>query len=169
MAAAFIADVMLGRLAKWMRFVGHDVLYFREIDDRELVRMARAEGRVLLTRDRRLTEDFKVRCLLVGSERLDEQLEEVLSEFPPPEGASRRCMRCNVPLETVDKQVVKDAVPEYVYIHHSLFQRCPKCGGIYWEGSHMKNILERIAMIDRSIAQLKRRNRSFKEGDKRTS
>ncbi len=155
MDAAFIADAMLGRLARWMRFAGHDVLYFRDMDDRELVRTARAGGRVLLTRDRRLPEDFRVRCLLVRSERLDEQLKEVLSVFPPPEDAARRCMRCNVPLEAVDKQAVKDHVPEYVYIHHDLFHRCTKCGRIYWEGSHMKGMLGRMAMIRRGVAESK--------------
>lgn len=151
MAEAFVADAMLGRLAKWMRFLGYDVLYFRDIDDRELVRIARAEGRILLTRDRRLPEDFSVECRLIGSEDLDEQLMEVLSEFPPPGSASRRCMRCNLLLEPVDKHGVKDFVPEYVFIHHDLFLSCPGCNRIYWEGSHIRNIVKRIAMIDRDV------------------
>ncbi len=154
MAEVFVADAMLGRLAKWMRFLGCDVLYFRDIDDRDLVRIARSQCRVLLTRDRRLPVDFKVRYLLVNSERLDEQLMEVLSEFPPPGGASRRCMRCNIPLEPVDKQGVKDFVPEYIYMHHDLFMRCPGCNRIYWEGSHIKTIVRKIAMIDRGVAKL---------------
>ncbi len=153
MAEAFAADAMLGRLAKWMRFLGYDVLYFRDIDDRELVRIARAEGRVLLTRDRRLPEEFRVRCLLVNSERVEEQLMEVLSEFPPSRGATRRCMRCNMPLEPVDKHGVKDFVPEYIYMHHDLFLRCPGCNRIYWEGSHIRNITDKIAIINRGAAK----------------
>ncbi|NOY40092.1 MAG: hypothetical protein GXO95_07680 [Nitrospirae bacterium] len=156
MAVAFVADAMLGRLAKWMRFLGCDVLYFRDIDDRELVRIARAEGRVLLTRDRRLPEDFSVECRLIDSENLDEQLMEVLSEFPLPGNASRRCMRCNVSLEPVEKQEVKELVPEYVYMHHDLFQRCPMCNSIYWEGSHIRNILKKIAMVHHGISELKK-------------
>jgi len=164
MAEAFVADAMLGRLAKWMRFLGYDILYFRDIDDRELVRIARAQGRLLLTRDRRLPQDFKVRCRLITSERLDEQLREVLSEFPPPRDASRRCMGCNMPLEPVEKHGVKDLVPEYVYVHHDLFLRCPGCNSIYWEGSHTRNIVERIARVNHSIAKL-RDPGQFKEGD----
>ena len=153
---SFVADDMLGRLAKWMRFLGYDVLYFRDIDDRELVRIARAEGRILLTRDRRLPEDFSVEYRLIDSENLDEQLMEVLSEFPLSGGASRRCMRCNMPLEPVEKQELKGLVPEYVYIHQNLFQICPGCNSIYWEGSHIRNIVKKIAMVNHGIAKLKK-------------
>ena len=154
MAATFVADAMLGRLAKWMRFLGYDVLYFRDIDDRVLVRTVRSRNRVLLTRDRKLPVDFKLRCLLVNSERLDEQLIEVLSEFPPSRYAPRRCMRCNIPFEPVDRHGVKDFVPEYIYMHHDLFLRCSGCDRIYWEGTHIKNIVRKIAMIDHGVAKL---------------
>ncbi len=146
----FVADAMLGRLAKWLRFLGYDVLYFRDIDDRDLVRIARAEGRVLLTRDRTLAERFNVRSMLIRSDGLREQLLEVFSRFPPGEGAPRRCMKCNVPLEPVaEKTEVRDLVPEYIYIHHDLFQRCPLCGGVYWQGSHARNIMEVIEELNR--------------------
>ena len=36
----FLADVMLGRLAKWLRILGYDTLYFRDMDDRELIRLS---------------------------------------------------------------------------------------------------------------------------------
>ncbi len=151
---AFVADVMLGRLARWMRFLGFDVLYFRDIDDRELVRISRAEGRVLLTRDRGLPRDFTVRCLLVGSEDLKAQLTEVLSVFPPDANAPRRCMRCNGELEEVEgKESVRDHVPEYVYIHHDSFLRCTGCDALYWEGSHPRNIREEIGRISAEMGK----------------
>ncbi|NOY64481.1 MAG: hypothetical protein GXO97_03670 [Nitrospirae bacterium] len=135
----FIADAMLGRLARWMRFLGYDVQYHRDIDDRALVRLARSEGRILLTRDRELTKRFTVEHLLIESEDVKEQIKEVVTLFPK-ETASRRCMHCNIPLEDIKKEMVQGLVPEYVYLHHRRFQRCSSCGRIYWEGSHTHNI-----------------------------
>jgi uncharacterized protein with PIN domain len=144
----FIADSMLGRLTKWLRFLGYDVLYFRDIEDRELVRIARKEGRTLITRDRRLTEEFRVKHLLVGSEDIRNQLMEILTKFPLDSERQRRCMKCNTPLEEIeDKRTIKDQVPDYIYMATEAFQLCQTCGSIYWKGSHTKNIigfLERI-------------------------
>jgi len=39
----FIADVMLGTLAKWLRILGFDTLYFKNIDDSELIKIAKQE------------------------------------------------------------------------------------------------------------------------------
>ncbi len=55
----FIADCMLGRLAKWLRILGFDVLYFPKAEDRDLLEISRREGRVLLTRDTGLIEKTK--------------------------------------------------------------------------------------------------------------
>ena len=135
----FIADAMLGRLSRWMRFLGYDVQYYRDIDDRVLVRLARAEGRILLTRDRELIKRFTVEHVLINSEDVKKQLKEVITLFPG-ETSVRRCMYCNVPLEDIKKEGVEGIVPEHVYIHHRRFQRCIRCRRIYWEGSHTHNI-----------------------------
>jgi uncharacterized protein with PIN domain len=52
----FIADVMLGSLARWLRILGYDVVYDSRLDDAALVERAVKEKRVILTRDRRLVE-----------------------------------------------------------------------------------------------------------------
>src|SRR5262245_32355628 len=52
----FAVDCMLGSLAKWMLILGYDVLYLRKVEDSVLVERARAEDRIVVTRDRRLTE-----------------------------------------------------------------------------------------------------------------
>ena len=143
----FIADAMLGRLARWMRFLGYDVQYYRDIDDRALVRHARSEGRILLTRDRELTRRFTVEHLLIKSEDVKEQLKEVVAVFPG-ETSTRRCMQCNIPLRDIKKEMVEGIVPEHVYLHQRRFQRCNKCGRIYWEGSHTDSILKILGELN---------------------
>jgi hypothetical protein len=144
---AFIADAMLGRLARWLRFLGYDVLYCRDIEDREIVRTARQTGRILLTRDRDIVRDFSVHHLLIRSEHLKEQLAEVLREYPPGNRSSR-CMRCNGQLEEVrEKEELVNEVPEHLFHSVDSFQRCQACGSIYWKGSHYSRMLKSVREI----------------------
>ena len=46
----FAADIMLGRLAKWLRIIGEDVIYGRHLTGYGLIRAARLENRLILTR-----------------------------------------------------------------------------------------------------------------------
>ena len=144
----FLADAMLGRLAKWLRILGHDTTYFPHAEDRELVRLARAEGRLLLTRDRDLIRRRGLRSLLVESDVFEEQLEQLLRdldlevESPPP-----RCVHCNTILEEVGKDSVKGRVPPYVFRRHSDFTWCPRCDKVYWRGTHWQRMRERMDEI----------------------
>jgi len=141
----FVVDVMLGRLAKWLRFLGHDALYFRGDDNRLLV-LAREEDRVLLTRDTHLLKRRPpVRTLFIRSDHLFEQLKQVIEELDlPVEKRGSRCIRCNVPLESLEKAEVEHLVPEFVFRTQPLFSRCPSCHRIYWPGSHVRRMEEAL-------------------------
>lgn len=144
----FLADAMLGRLARWLRFLGFDVLYLRDTEDSQLVRIARAEGRVLLTRDRGIPARFRVPCILIESEQLNNQIKQITELYPPKEELiGTRCLVCNTLLVTATKQEAADNVPEYVLHNHKNFFRCPDCGRFYWEGSHMKKLQDSIDEI----------------------
>jgi len=100
----FIVDGMLGRLAKWLRILGYDTAYFPHLDDNQLVRLARAEGRLLLTRDRGLARRRGLRCLLIENDHLEEQLGQILAELAlTAEHPFSRCPLCNTPLQKVEK------------------------------------------------------------------
>jgi uncharacterized protein len=141
----FVLDVMLGSLARWLRRLGYDTDYVNDRDDPELARVARAEQRILLTRDRELAGRRGVRSLLIESTDLDNQLVQVVSAYPLPDGErQQRCSLCNAVLVTPTHQEVQPEVPPYVYRHYRQFRRCPSCGRIYWQGTHWQNMQDRL-------------------------
>lgn len=140
-----LADCMLGRLAKWLRLLGYDTAYENDATDHELARRSRAEGRVLLTRDRELANRRGLRTLLIQSQALEEQVQEVEEAFGlPPDPALSRCSVCNVVVEQVSPAEVADRVPPYVLETQSEFRLCPGCGRVYWPGSHVQAMDEHL-------------------------
>jgi uncharacterized protein with PIN domain len=140
---------MLGTLAKWLRVLGADTLYFRDADDDRLLRIAEDEGRVLLTRDRPLAaRGGEVEVYLVRSEPLEEQLAEVLGRFPRAgsRGAETlaRCTLCNTPLEEADPERARSRVPAYVARTQERFLHCSTCDKFYWAATHVEAMRERL-------------------------
>jgi uncharacterized protein with PIN domain len=141
----FLVDSMLGTLAKWLRILGFDTAYHAHLDDDEIVRLARAEGRVLLTRDTGLSRRKGLRCLLVESSLLEEQLSQVLQAFDLDSTAPfSRCPVCNILLEDVSKHEARGQVPPYVFQTQDAFRLCPECGRFYWRGTHWQKMLQRV-------------------------
>lgn len=139
---------MLGALARWLRALDLDVAYDPSLDDPELVALAVAEDRVILTRDRRLTERRRARKhLLIRSEVVAEQVRQVLEDLqiqPDPERLLGRCLRCNVPLERVEPAEAGVRVPPWVARTEQEFRACPNCGRVYWKGTHVQRMLKRL-------------------------
>ncbi len=143
-----LADGMLGSLAKWLRILGYDTLYFPNADDDELARIARAEGRILLTRDEGLARRRGLKTLLIESEQLKEQLRQVIANVGPASGEPfSRCPLCNTPLQKVKKEAVRGRVPPYIFRTQEHFSLCPHCGKIFWRGTHWKRMREEIAHL----------------------
>jgi uncharacterized protein with PIN domain len=144
----FAVDCMLGRLARWLRILGHDAAYFHKIEDADLVKLALRERRVLLTRDTRLVRRRAARtALLIRSHLLEEQLQEVGRWKPEALRApklGRRCLVCNEATLSVEKASVRTRVPAYVYHTQSRFLRCPSCDRIYWRATHVADMLRRL-------------------------
>jgi uncharacterized protein len=142
---AFIADVMVGKLARWLRVLGFDVLYSNKYEDDEIIRISDAEGRLILTRDVQLARRAPNRTLFIESGHYREQIQQVvrslnLSDFK----AFSRCLECNAHLEEVDKEAVFEKVPPFVYLTQERFARCPSCDRIYWHGTHTQEMLKTI-------------------------
>lgn len=150
----FIADAMLGRLARWLRAVGYDVAADPPVADADLVRRAVLERRVLLTRDRRLCRDWWISgCVVVEATRPAKQLSEVVRRLGLDRDWRRhlftRCMICNTPLARADAEDVAARLPDPA--PPGPYARCPGCGRVYWEGQHtrrMRRFLERALEQD---------------------
>ncbi len=138
---------MLGKLAKYLRFLGYDAYYpSGKMSDEEIMEIARREERILLTRDRELAR--RAGGVYIESDRYEEQLKFVIKKFGLEDAhLLSRCSICNVPLVPVEKEKVKDKVPPYVYEHNDEFYICPSCGRVYWYGSHTKRIEEKLRKI----------------------
>lgn len=146
----FLADCMLGRLARWLRFLGYDTLYVRKGEDPPLLELAFKEGRILLTRDTHLIKRrLPVPYLFIRSDHLSEQLKQVIEELHLEVGeeVGTRCMGCNVPLEEVERSEVQGLVPDFVFRTHQEFYRCPACLKIFWPGSHLKRMEEVLKYV----------------------
>ncbi len=146
----FLADNMLGRLATWLRLLGYDTAYLPEADDPALARIARAEDRVLLTRDVELTRRRGVRFVLIESEKIEEQLRQVFHALGlSARQAFSRCAECNHLLDEASKDSVRGSVPPYVFQTQERFRRCARCGRVYWRGTHWASIVAHIEDLGR--------------------
>ncbi len=150
----FIVDQNVGKLARWLRMMGYDSLFFTGEDDGAMVKQALVEGRVILTRDteimqRRVVSEGRLRAVLFRSETPEQQMRQLLGEFDLI-GLARPftlCLECNQPLVPRSREEVKDCVPPYVYATQTQYMECPACRRLYWRGTHweaMKRKLEEI-------------------------
>ncbi len=136
----FIVDHMLGKLAKYLRFMGYDTFYpTGKMSDDELLNIAEREGRIIITRDRELAQ--RSGGFFVESDNYREQLKEVIKKFKlTNEALLSRCSLCNEPLIKLSKDKARGKVPEYVWEHNTEFYLCPRCGRVYWYGTHTEKI-----------------------------
>jgi uncharacterized protein len=146
----FVADAMLGRLAKWLRILGYDTTNLPASDAGSLLKVAREEKRVILTRNHRLPpESRNFRILLIESDHWREQLAQVLKAFRlrPGQGRFRRCILCNQRLAPLEKEKAEGKVPDFVFVQNASFFRCPRCGRIFWQGSHPSSMTKILSEL----------------------
>lgn len=139
----FVLDVHLGRLTAYLRLLGFDCAYRNDFADEQLICIARAERRIMLTRDTGLLKDGRVtHGAFVHATRPIRQVREVLDRFQLEDRIRpfTRCMRCNGGIEWVSKESVGAEVPASVRRDFDRFSRCAVCGKVYWRGSHFDRL-----------------------------
>lgn len=145
----FVVDEMMGRLAKWLRILGYDTVYMKDVEDNEVLRVAFRDGRILLTRDAQLLDRIKIpEAYLVKAESSYlEQLKEVLEHFDLPMDENQiftRCLQCNVPIHIIEKSKVIGKIPPYVAKSQAEFKICPNCQRIFWPATHYTNTIHKL-------------------------
>ena len=139
---AFIADCHLGKLAKYLRVMGFDTLYFNSIDDNDLIELAKIEGRIILTRDRVLHERKKAPTFYLDSIDNLEQLQALQEEYDIKAYSLRsRCIICNTQLHSIAKSKIEHRIPRKVKKYFCEFEICSTCERIYWHGDHYKRMM----------------------------
>ena len=162
----FIADGMLGKLTRWLRMLGQDVKYSTNLEDSQLLVLAKKEKRILLTRDFELYQRAVGRGIeafylegLTGEEKLAE-LAKRFNIRMEIDMTSSRCPKCNSPVKPVSPKKAAEKVEKSTFEHYSEFWKCPKCGQIYWQGAHWTKIRKSLTaakeMIDKIDKQEKR-------------
>jgi uncharacterized protein with PIN domain len=158
-APRFIADAMLGKLVKWLRVMGIDVAYDPAVAHDQLLRSREEEGRILLTRDRRLTSWPKRAgssgYLFIESDYYHEQVRQVVRMCALQQAIQvfSRCLRCNTLLQTVTKETAMRRVPPYIAATQTTFKHCVACDRLYWAGTHRNNMLRQLqAMLGEALA-----------------
>jgi uncharacterized protein with PIN domain len=148
-ARRFAVDRMLGRLARWLRVLGHDVAYGPHLRRRTLVACARRERRLLLTRDTRLRRDPNLPPhLFVTSDDFRQQLRQVAAAVPIGSGAAfARCLDCNRLLEDEPRERVRERVPPFVWETATRFLACRGCGRLYWPATHRAHMVRELTAL----------------------
>jgi len=149
-SSGFIADVMLGRLAKWLRILGYDTLYDSHSTDDDLFFKAHQEKRILLTRDSELAQRMNPKfCLFIEGNSVPEQVKQVVEYYHlnTEDYIFTRCTLCNNLIRPISKELVKDHVPGFVFDSIDKFYFCEQCNKTYWAGSHIKLVRQVLSKI----------------------
>ena len=155
----FVADGMLGKLARWLRMLGYDVKYFNNLDDEELAEVAGSEERILLTRDVGLYQKASVKGLqafLIEGKTEYEKLAELAKRYGlslEVDTSNSRCPKCNSNIRPVRKEAVLGKIPKSTSEFYDEFWECPNCGKIYWQGSHWERISKTLSRAAAEILE----------------
>ncbi len=158
----FITDGMLGKLTRWLRLAGEDVICVNdysispEEEDRFLLEKAEEDSRILLTRDKNLYKRAlkdKLNSILIENEsdvakQLSKISESIDGSIEINIGRSR-CPACNGQLSSIEKSSVPEKIPNSVLENNDSFWECEKCGKIYWPGTPWDKMTEVIEEFEK--------------------
>ncbi len=141
--------------------MGHDAKYSTELDDGELLAIAKKENRVLLTRDLALYQQTTakgVEAYYVEGNSESERLAELSKRYGFPlaiDLEQSRCPKCNTRLISVPKEQIVSKVEKNTLIYYNEFWSCPNCGAVYWQGAHWSKIR---ATLEEAEEKLKKKS-----------
>ncbi len=150
---AFILDVHLGKLARYLRMLGLDTLYRNDYDDNDIVRIARMQNRIILTRDVGLLKKKEVtHGFWIREQDPKKQVSEVLDRLDLYAHVTpfRRCIACNGLIEKVKIEDISDRLDSKTKKYFKEFHRCTSCKKLYWKGSHYEKMIKLVEDFQKS-------------------
>ena len=153
-APKFIADSNVGKLAKWLRMLGYDAVFFEGDDDAYMIDRALKERRVILTRDTQIMKrgvitSGRLKAILIDSDQPELQVRQVIDalHIDLQSRPFTICLECNNHLEERQKEEVKERVPPYVFQTQQQYMECPACHRIFWRGTHWQAMLRKLERL----------------------
>lgn len=146
----FLVDEMLARLARLLRAAGYDAVLASGEGDTPMLQRVRAEGRVLVTRDRELAGRAAPAAVLLREDALEDQARALSAAVPIDWRLApfTRCIVDNTPLREAAREEV-GRIPDSARALGGPFRSCPACGRVYWPGSHVKRLGARLDALAR--------------------
>ena len=146
----FILTVDAQKLAKWLRLLGYDTKVIKAISLLNLIRIAKKERRIIVTRSREvLNHPLEFERIFIHSNDLEGQLQELKPWLVCDENYMfTRCPEDNELLKDIKKEKIIELIPERVALLYDEFKICQKCGRVYWKGTHYQKIKERLKNND---------------------
>jgi uncharacterized protein with PIN domain len=160
----FFVDGMFGKLARWLRILGYDVIYSVQFDDSELLELAKREERVLLTKDLELYKRAIGKGLdayYVEGKTESERLAEIAKRYNLPLAVNMNkshCPICNTKLNITSKGQLQSELEKNTFAYYDKFWKCPNCGQIYWQGAHWKQINNTLKKAQIKLQKLEDKN-----------
>ena len=147
---AFIADINLAHMAKYMRLLGFDLYYDPGLSAREIIDISKVENRIILTRSRKLLK-FKdvIRGIFIRPGTTIEQIRQIIADLDIKDHIKpfSRCLGCNTLLKRVRKEKIVHRIPAKTKDRCDEYAQCPRCDKIYWKGTHFINMKKVVSQI----------------------
>ena len=146
----FIADVHLGKLAKWLRMLGLDILYDNSLTNFDVISIALQQNRILLSRNAAINKNkTKLQSFYISYENSELQLQQVLQNFNLKVHIHpfTRCIVCNGIFQPISKDEILLQLPQNTIQYFNEFWQCNHCNRIYWKGSHyecMNSLIKKL-------------------------
>ena len=162
----FIVDAMLGHVARWLRLLGYDTEYSRSYEDWRILKIAEEEDRVIVTRDLGLFRRARkrgLRAVYVEEPAIEKVLALLSLKFGIRLSFDKhdtRCPVCNGVLRYTTSLVdVAGKVSEAIAVRYREFWICTRCGKVYWQGRHWRNINQvlEVAKVEKAKLEVRRR------------
>jgi hypothetical protein len=151
----FFVDAMLGNIAKKLRLMGYDSKYLSDIEDDELIKLAKNDKRIIVSRDEdliRKAQKIGIKCIFIKNEEKISQFREIINELNLKiikiNGDRARCPKCNSKTKSIAKKNIHKKIPAKVLEYNDKFWECKSCNQIFWEGTHIKNLQKFVGELN---------------------